>query len=163
MKAVDLPELDRRLSELADAFGTRPPSKGALNVWLDALKECQFDDVKSVLSDWPKSHAKAPLPAEVLKACRTMMSERIERQAEINRQTAPTIADLVEGLKRNLSPESKKAREEIAARLASANSKVKDHKAWAKKLKARDESGEQLLECQRNAWREALKHEDHVA
>ncbi len=70
MQKTDLPQLEERLKELSEALGGKPPSKAALKVWLDALTEFQTDDVWWVLTDWPKSHAKAPLPAEVLKLCR---------------------------------------------------------------------------------------------
>ena len=40
---------------------------------------------------------------------------------------------------------------------------IQDHKAWARKLKAREEAGEVLNDCQRDAWREALRHAAEVA
>lgn len=38
----------------------------------------------------------------------------------------------------------------------SSHQDAKDHKAWAKRLKQREEDGEVLSQIQRDAWREAL-------
>lgn len=78
MQKYELPELSERLAQLADALGGRAPSPAGLMVWGDALTECGRDDVMAVLSDWPKSHAKMPLPAEVLRLCRERLSARVE-------------------------------------------------------------------------------------
>lgn len=96
MQANDLPELERRLAELADAFASRSPSKGALKVWLDALKESRFDDVQSALTDWPKTNVRMPAPADILKACRSEVSKRMEEQQRVNALTAPTVERVLE-------------------------------------------------------------------
>lgn len=81
MHKHELPELSQRLAQLADALQGKAPSPAGLLVWGDALSECARDDVLAVLSDWPKSHAKMPLPNEVLKLCRERVSARIESRA----------------------------------------------------------------------------------
>jgi hypothetical protein len=119
MKAQELPVLAQRLGELADYYDRRPPGTAALRVWHDALSECQLDDVLVVLSDWPKTHRQMPLADEVLRLCRSKLSERIEEQAARNKRTAGTIGEFLDNLKRNeLTAEAKVAREQIAVMLA---------------------------------------------
>ena len=84
MQKHDLPDLAKRLAELADALQGKAPSAAGILVWLDALGECSADDVRAVLSDWPKSHGKMPMPNEVLKLARDRLSGRIERTAAEN-------------------------------------------------------------------------------
>ena len=84
MQKHDLPELTKRLAELADALGGKAPSAAGILVWLDALAECAVDDVRAVLSDWPKSHGKMPMPNEILKLARDRLSVRVEKRAEDN-------------------------------------------------------------------------------
>lgn len=50
-------------------------------------------------------------------------------------------------------------REELR-RFAKSFGRITDHKAWAKRLKAREEAGELMSDVQRNGWREALRHEE---
>lgn len=95
MHKQEIPELSQRLAQLADALGGKAPSPAGLLVWGDALSECRTDDVKAVLTDWPKSHTKMPSPAEVLKRCREMSSDRIEAESKRNAATAPTIDSIL--------------------------------------------------------------------
>lgn len=155
MKPQDLKVLKTRLDELAAYFDKREPTAAALKVWNDALEECQLDDVLCVLTDWPKSHRQMPLADEVLKLCRSLLSARVERQAEIDRNNAGTLAELVAGLRDNLSPQSAMARDEI--RCWAQVKRNLSPKAWARKLKERESAGEVLSDVQRLAWREALR------
>lgn len=151
MQTGDLPALERRLAELADAFGGRPATKGALKVWMDALLECSFDDVQRALSDWPKKATKMPSPADILKACREQTSGRIEEQSRRN-NSAPGFD--VGRLSTPDSPVAQGCLAQIKAILAKGRPEPKD---WARKLKAREESGELLNAQQRRLWREALR------
>ena len=83
MQRSDTGWLTERLTELAEALGAiRAPSARAIQVWLDVLGECHHDVVKGVLTDWPKSHGKMPVPAEILKACREVASVRLEQRTK---------------------------------------------------------------------------------
>lgn len=73
-------EFSARMTQLSDALRADPPTEAAIEVWLDTLKECIFSDVLFVLTDWAKSHAKMPLPIDVLKAARDLASARLERE-----------------------------------------------------------------------------------
>lgn len=157
MQKHELPELAGRLAQLADALGGRAPSPAGLLVWLDALAECSMPDILAVLTEWPKRHHKMPLPAEVLAQARARLSERVESQAEKNRREAPSLADMIAGLRRNMSDEAKAAREQIADWLKSSGANGRNWRAWARELKAREEAGEPLSEVQREAWRTALR------
>lgn len=157
MNRNELPRLTDRLAELAEVLGGKPPSAKAAMVWLDALAECQIDDVLAVLTDWPKSNSRMPLPADILNRARNRLSDRIERLAEENKKNAPKWSEMMTGLRENLSPAAINARAELAAWAATAKSKARDHKAWAKKLKADEEAGKPLLYVQQQAWRKALR------
>lgn len=153
MRPTDLPELERRLTDLADALGGRAPSKAALRVWLDTLAECTMPDVSSVLTDWPKSHAKPPLPAEVLKACRDRLSDRIERQAAVDREAGKTFS--VDRLKGDPNSPAYRA---FQAALAELKRKPKPGpKDWAWRLREKEIRGEFLYPVQRENWRAALR------
>lgn len=153
MNANDLPALEKRLAELSDALGGRAPTKGSLRVWLDALSECRFDDVQRALSDWPKTAIKPPVPADILKLCRSETSRRIEEEAKQNLATAITLDDVIQ--RADTDPEMvKRELAKIRAILSSPRPGPKD---WAYKLKAAEEAGEKLDIQQSRLWREALR------
>jgi hypothetical protein len=117
MQKQDLAELSQRLSQLADALGGRTPSPAGLLVWLDTLAEAA------------KSHAKMPLPADVLKLSRERLSERVEKRA----------AENAKDNRKDWSPEELRASTEIAqrelARIRSILRRPKpSRKAWAQRL-----------------------------
>lgn len=156
MKASDLPELERRLAELADAFGSRHPTKGALRVWMDALAECELADVLAVLTDWPKSHVRPPVPAEVLRVARERASERIERRAA-NQRNEP--APIFRG---NPKSAAYRAFRNSIRALTQGKRPSKD---WAVKLLRRYEEGEKVpaicVEMATNAiGRRQMKEDD---
>jgi hypothetical protein len=82
VQSTDVTELSMRLAQLADALGGKPPTAAAMKVWYDALAECAMPDVLAVLTDWPKTHAKAPVPMEVLKLSNERISSRLERESK---------------------------------------------------------------------------------
>ena len=155
MRAQDVSTIGRRLAELADYYDKKPPGNSALRIWMDALEECGIDDVQAVLTDWPKAHRAMPLADEVLRACRLRMSDRVEQEAERNRRTQGSLRDLAEGLSRQSSAEAKQARAEIAE--WARRRRDADPKGWARRLKAKEAAGEQLLPVQQAAWRKALR------
>jgi len=168
MERNDSAVLTDRLTELAEALGGKAPSPKALNVWLDALKECGREEVLAVLTDWPKSHAKMPVPSEILKACREQLSTRIERDAVKRAQeSSKALSGVYQPQGR--SEVGKAALVEIKAILADStpgyvagnfqhvggNSSI-DPKGWARVLRVREAAGEPLSIMQRQAWRAAL-------
>lgn len=129
MQRADLLRLSERLTELAEALGGKAPTAKGQIVWLDALGECAIDDVLAVLTDWPKSHAKMPLPVDVLKLCRERVSERVERRAEANARDN----------RRDWMPDAIPARTEVGraelARIKAVLRTPKQHvKAWARRI-----------------------------
>lgn len=159
MRASDAPELQRRLSQLADALAGKAPSAAGLVVWLDALAECDASDVWSVLTDWPKSHAKMPLPAEVLKSARDVASARRERIAEGERKAADTAAKrLTQTLDGAYSAGKSSAWKAAQAAIAEIRKRPKPAgKSWAFALRDRENAGEFLYPVQRENWRAALR------
>lgn len=96
---ITVTELTTRLTELAEALQAKPPGAKGMLVWMDVLAECQREDVLSVLTDWPKSSAKMPSPADVLRLARERISDRIEKQAADNAKDArrPWSAERLKG------------------------------------------------------------------
>ena len=169
MQKTDLPELQVRLEELADALGGRAVGAKGIMVWLDALREVRFDDVKAALTDWPKSHTKMPSPAEILKACRESSSARREADAAIRRAQERESSGIEGAIAGAKSPAGREALRAIRELLSDCKPGLvagtvhhiggrpdMDMKGWARKLKAREEAGEQLDVQQRRMWREAL-------
>jgi hypothetical protein len=155
MHKSELLELSQRLTQLADALGGKAPTQAGLLVWGDALNECRFDDVKAALSDWPKTNYKMPVPAEILKVCRSEVSRRIEEEAKRNAANAPTLRDVEREAQRGQpTMTAKEALAQIKRTLARPRPGPKD---WAYKLKDREKGGEQLDVQQRRLWREALR------
>lgn len=166
MRSSDAPELQRRLSQLADALAGKAPSAAGLVVWLDALAECDASDVWTVLVDWPKSHAKMPLPAEVLKAARDVSSARRERIAEGERKAADAAAKrLAQTIDGASWPGGKSAAWQAAQRaIADIRKRPKPTgKAWAFALRDRENAGQFLDPVQRENWRAALRETARTA
>jgi hypothetical protein len=156
VKKADLTELANRLTELAEALQGKAPAGGGLKVWLDALTECDMNDVRAVLTDWPKNSSRMPAPNEVLKACRTVLSERLEKQAAENAKDARKPFDPA-----RLRPSDPNDPEYLNFRKWFRDDYGKrepraDHKEWAKTLRVREECGEVMLPIQREKWRGAL-------
>jgi len=160
MHKHELPELSQRLSQLADALGGKAPSPAGLLVWGDALAECERIDVVSVLTDWPKSHGKMPLPAEVLKLARDAASGRRERAAAAE-QAAERDASKALQKPGHWQPEAGRLTPAYAAfkrALAELKRRPKPHpKAWAYRLRDREAAGENLPAVARENWRAALR------
>lgn len=153
MHKHELPELSQRLSQLADALGGRAPSPAGLLVWGDALAECSRDDVLAVLSDWPKTHSKMPLPAEVLKLCRERLSDRIEREARTRAARGHDDWDIEPSVCANVDGE---AYRQFTAFVRSLTKTPRNPKAWSLALRDREEAGERLNYVQSKLWRDAL-------
>lgn len=163
MKKQDGPELLQRLTQLAEVLASgRAPSGNAIPVWLDVLGECAHHEVMSVLTDWPKTNTRMPLPADILRLCRTRVSDRIERQAEENLRSATTIDEVVakaSRLKRERDAATQAAYEAFLVkfeRFKKAAAEPKDHKEWARVLRVKEEAGEHLMLVQMENWRVAL-------
>ena len=173
MNKTDLPELDSRLRQISDAIGARAIGGAGLLVWMDVLAGERFDDVQFVLTDWCKKNSRMPMPADVAKACHERTSRRIEAQAEENRRNAIGIEDAIAMAARSNTSNPEIAKSELKKCLEILGSKTggsvavsfrhigglgegDDHKEWAKILRVRHESGEQLSMTQVTAYREAL-------
>lgn len=171
MNKNELPELSQRLAQLSDALGGRTPSPAGLLVWGDALAECRMEDVQAALTDWPKKHGKMPVPADILKIARERVSERVENQAK--RDALATDGKALAPVFR--AADSAVARRELAKikeilkdchgglvagtfRHIAGNSSM-DPKDWARVLRVRHESGEQLGVMQIRNYRAALNLE----
>ena len=98
--------------------------------------------------------------------CRFHFGETSDRWPDITRSRRlfhDNPPPKVEEPKVEVTPEYiAKVREELK-HFAKTFGHIRDHKAWAKKLKAREEGGERLNDVQRSAWREALRHVEEIA
>lgn len=165
MRPSDANELARRLANLADALGAKAPGASGLAVWLDALSECDGSDVWAVLVDWPKSHAKMPLPVEVLKAAREAAAARRERIAEGERKAADVaakrLAQTMDGEFAGAKSDAWKAAQRAIAEIRKRPKP--SGKDWAYALRDKDARGEFLYPAQRENWRAALRETARTA
>jgi hypothetical protein len=69
MNEQQIAQLQQRLQELADAYGAREVTAGAVRVWHDALKPYSYPLIQGVLTDWPKTHSKMPVPSDIVEIC----------------------------------------------------------------------------------------------
>lgn len=157
MRAEQLPQLAGRLTELAEYYGSKPPTKAALNVWADALEKAGLDDVLFVLTDWPKTRAKFPLASEVLTLVNDRVSKRIEESSK--RDAAETIDKaLARAASQRRGPESQRIFEEEMAKIRAITARGKPHpRSWMDRLRAREADGEILNAGQRFFLEEAEK------
>lgn len=150
MNASNLSDMEQRLTDIAEALGGRAPTKGALRVWHDTLRDQSYDDVVAVLADWARDHVKPPTPAEVARAVGGRVSDRIERTAALhareNRRT-----DLPAG-----DPNSPGYRAFREAMQRLRHRQHHDPRDWARRLRDREAAGEHLSIVQSSAWRTAL-------
>ncbi|HSV73525.1 MAG TPA: hypothetical protein VLH79_07185 [Chthonomonadales bacterium] len=153
MTPADTPALALRLAHLADVLGARAPSSAALALWADALAECAAADAFATLADWPRSNARMPTPADILRITRERISERIERtaadHARANRQPW--------SVERLRSAPGSTAHVDALAAIRRALAQPRPHpRAWAERLRDREHAGETLGYQQRRLWRAAL-------
>lgn len=149
MSPADLPALRDRMAECVEAISGKAPSEGAVKGWFVALRDLRIDQVVDALDGWLRTKSKVPTPADIRAIVGSRLGEKIERDA-----SAPsmTLADM-----RPCSPDSPAYRE-FKRRLAEILARPKPGpRDWARKLRAKERSGEKLLLCQMRAWREALR------
>ncbi len=85
MNPSDLPTLRARLSELADAVGSKAPGEAGLKAWLAALSDFAMPDVVDALDIWLRTKPKMPTPAEIRGVLASRLSDRIEHHAVAER------------------------------------------------------------------------------
>lgn len=158
MQPSDLPNFELRLNELADALGNgKHITPGALKVWRDTVGECLYSDIQSVLTDWPMSHTKPPLPSEVLRACRERVSDRIERETKENSAGGWSVSRL----KGDPKSPGYLAFKAATAGMSKAN---KPHpRAWATKLRDDAAQGFELTACQEWVLRQYRRRYEFVS
>ncbi len=138
MRTEDLRRLGQRLGQLAEAFDRKPPTEGALLVWLDVLKEFSLFEVESMLVDMPKRLTKFPSPADVWKACNERRSDRIENEAKVrNLQDPPRVT--------SIATNTAIARAEMAKIKAILAKPRPSKRAWIDKIFQRHEDGDPTL------------------
>ena len=152
MENFDLNELSQRLAELAEVLAGKAPTKKGLQIWLETLATYPMADVLSVLTDWPRAHAKSPLPVDIVQACEELAKRRRENLARTYAEQAR-----VPWSPADLPANSEIARCELAKIKAILTTPSPDPKAWAHKLKVREQAGEQLSIAQAELWRAALQ------
>jgi len=139
MQKNDLPRLTKRLEQLAEVYGGKAPSAQGVLVWMDALGEVSIDDVEWCLTEWPKTASRTPNPADVLKACRTRVSDRLEAQGKREAALAPTLETI-----RANSADSPNARAFWRMFGAMQKGKVTGPKDWCARVLADDRAGSEL-------------------
>lgn len=138
MRTEDLPELQIRLSELADAFGAKHPSKGAMRVWMDVLQEFSMAEIKTVLTDLPKKAVRFPAPADVFKVLSERRSDRLETESRQRAREEPIRV-------RDFPANSEIAIRSLAEITEILRKPRPDRRAWIAKIFKRAEAGDPTL------------------
>lgn len=82
MERMSIPRLIEKLNSLAETFDKKPVSVKAAEMWFEALREFDAELILSLLANWPKTHGKFPVPAELWKACNEIASEEREKRQQ---------------------------------------------------------------------------------
>lgn len=85
MNPTDTKILKDRLSELADALGARGPGDSGMKAWYIALKDFGVDEVVDSLDQWLRTKGKMPTPSDIRLILAGRLSDRIERQAIVDK------------------------------------------------------------------------------
>jgi len=98
MQRADVQTLSERLAELAETFSAKAPSKQALTVWTQVLKDVPIETICDAFTTWAKTKTRMPAPADIAGICAQRLSDRIEseasaRKGEYARGSARILAD----------------------------------------------------------------------
>lgn len=74
-----------RLNALGEVYDKKPITKGALQVWVDTLREFPTERVLDVLNSWPRKRNKFPTPSEVWTMANEASIEEREKTAAHHR------------------------------------------------------------------------------
>lgn len=140
MKREEIGYLTTRLNELADYYGSKHPTTAALKIWGDCLEGMQWNDVAAVLTDWPKFKQRFPLGDEVRKMAAGLLSDRMEQQAKVERESAPTV----DGLVSHIGEDTPNARSFKRMWTAMKAGKVKCPREWCDNVLLSDKASEEL-------------------
>lgn len=155
MTPADLGTLRQRLTELADAVGSKAPGEAGIKAWLMALRDFQMPEVVDAMDQWVRTKTKMPAPADIRLILAGRLSDRIERKA------VEDAAQFAAGGKRILSEASKRiARghlDKIAA-LLHAFRRNDDPDAWWHALILRWRRGDELAWMQMVNVKAAWEH-----
>lgn len=86
MRESDVSALRDRLIELAETFSAKPPSKPALTVWTQVLKNEPIEVICDAFTTWAKTKTKMPAPADIAAICAVRRSESIESGAAARKE-----------------------------------------------------------------------------
>lgn len=81
MNQSDIPTLRDRLTELAEALGSKAPGEGGVKAWLLALRDFPMPDVTDALDQWLRTKTKMPAPADIRSILASRLSDRVEQKA----------------------------------------------------------------------------------
>lgn len=139
MKREEIAYLSSRLGELADYYGNRQPSTAAIKIWVDCLEGMRWDDVASVLTDWPKAKRSFPTGDEVRKLAATRVSERLEAESKAQKAVSATVEDVMAA-----APDSPNARAFKRMWRAWRGGKVESPRQWCVNVLASDKADAEL-------------------
>ena len=132
MQRTDLDLFQKLMCEVNECYGHRPPSPAVLTHWVDALRDHPFPTVDSVLRNWIRTKQKPPVIADIAGICAGILSDRIERRAEADKQQFSKAPDFEKA-----TPYGKEC---IRAMLALVARPKPPSKEWARKIMENPES-----------------------
>ena len=145
---------------LPSAWVDRIFSKLALAYGRDFLARWEGQDLNAVKADWAEELAGyAAHPCALKYGLENLRADKppTARAFKALCNTVPVASQMA------LPAPHEKPPEAVRKRLESIGQVSGDPKAWARKLKAREEQGDRLTAAQRSMWRTALESEEAPA
>lgn len=130
MQTTETAMLAERLSAMAEAFGAKPPTAAAVEVWFETLQEFSFFDVSGLLIGWPKRASKMPAPADIWKILNEQRTDKIESEAE--NQKRREKSEIAQGFRH--SPELAAKLKSLVSDMKAQDRMQRDPKDWARKI-----------------------------
>jgi len=149
MTPTDTKTLKDRLTELADAVGSKPVGEAGAKGWYIALKDFPLEEIVDSLDQWLRTKPKMPTPSDIRLILAGRLSDRIEHQAIADKSQFAAGAQRILTDRRIGQEHLAKIREILSRKPAEPDD-------WWHKLMIRWRAGEQLAWMQmvntRLAW-----------
>ena len=126
-----------RIVDLAESFDRKPPGDAALRVWWSVLESLSSHAVCSALTQWARTKAKFPAPAEVYAIAADVDAEKREERLAAERAT---VERELKGM--GATEQGRRALALIRDAIARRAADPVDPRAWAHRILDRYVDGE---------------------
>lgn len=139
MNKIDFSDFARRLNDIADTYGAKHLSEGALKAWFVTLESETARDCGDALAQWLRSGTRMPTPADIY---------RIANERGINRREQDAAADKADEAKIvqrfAATDKGREALRQIKELLAKKLMTRPDPREWAHRILDRFADGEDM-------------------